>query len=117
MGKPGESNDTPPGIQGECGPQAGQAARVRTDIEHVAHVRMMPWESLNARGSCERAGPVGWGKPATLQRNSLSRPLGRRGASPRRGRVAGPEGLVGKTRKVSDLVVVATPEHRAQTEY
>ena len=60
---------------------------------------------LNARGSCERAGPVGWGKPATLQRNSLSRPPGRRGASPRRGRVAGPEGLGGKARQVSALVV------------
>jgi hypothetical protein len=59
---------------------------------------------LNARGSCERAGPDGWGKPATLQRNSLSRPPGRRGASPRRGRVAGPEVLGGKARKIPDLV-------------
>ena len=59
---------------------------------------------LNARGSCERAGPVGWGKPVTIQRNSLSRPPGRRGASPRRGRVAGLEGLGGKARHVSALV-------------
>ncbi len=59
---------------------------------------------LNARGSCERAGPVGWGKPVTIQRNSLSRPPGRRGASPRRGRVAGPEGLGGKARRVPALV-------------
>ena len=33
---------------------------------------------LNARGSCEQAGLVGWGEPGTSQRNSLSRPPGRR---------------------------------------
>ena len=57
-----------------------------------------------ANGSYKAAGLAGWGERVTCNELMKSRPPGRRGASPRRGRVAGPDVSGGKARQICALV-------------